>query len=194
MSIFTSIFGGSSQVKGAQPYIDAISDFDPTMYGGLGIGKPARDARKDLTAMRSGADIGTIAGLAPTINAVKSTYAANSDAAKRQIAADPTMFTEHPELVGAKQSEYQRGSDRDQGVAIGQATSDFYNNQQRFFQQAYSDAMARRQNAAGLKLNALQGAANAYTGSFRNQPGILSGVAGAVGAATGTGGIAGLFK
>lgn len=198
-----------------QKYLDSIYGFDPTQYGGVGMGKIGRDARKDLSYLRSGGDISGLAGFAGTLGAIKSGFGAQNRSALRNISMDPTIALQHPELVAAKQAEYQRGANQDQANTIAGAASDFSNRQQDVFQRAYSDAQGRRQNAAQMRLQALLGAGN-LAGSTMQQkgPGILGkiiggglgavkgflaggpagAVVGGVGGALGSGGGGGLFR
>jgi len=187
---------GNTQINPALlPYIQPIANFDPTMYGGLGLGKIARDARLDLSQIRGGKDISQIAGFAGPLGAIKAAYAAQNRTALRNLAMNPSIAIEHPELVAAQQAEYERGANQDQGNTIAGAASDFVNRQQDVFQRGYSDAMGRRLQAAGLKLGALQGAGNLAANSLQQKsPGILSRIlGGGLGAAAGflTGGPAG---
>lgn len=197
MSFLTSLFGGSETkpvggVKDGlgQGYIDTLANFDPAMYGGLGGGAFLKGAKQDYKALRSGQDISKIAGFSGQLGAINAGYASGDKVRNREMGMNPALMNQ-PELMAAQQADLQRQSNQDRSNTIAGAAGNFYNQTQNFGQGAFENQQARRQNAAGMKLNADQAAAQAYFGAFRQnqQGGIIPGLGqlaqGAGGAATG---------
>ena len=164
-----------------QQYIDSLYNFDPNMYGGLGAGRFLKGAKQDYKDLRSGKDISQIGGFGATLGAIKSAYGAADRDRNREFNSNVALANQ-PGLAAAQAAEMQRKSGQDQSNTIAGAASDLYNNTQQFGQNAFENLQARRQAAAGMKLNALGQATNSYLGSYRPPTSTGSGLLGGLGA------------
>lgn len=171
-----------------QKYIDSLYDFDPNMFGGLGAGRFLKGAKQDYKDLRSGKDISQIGGFGATLGAIKSSYGAADRDRNREFNSNIALANQ-PGLAAAQAAEMQRKSGQDQSNTIAGAASDLYNNTQQFGQNAFENLQARRQNAAGMKLNALGQATNSYLGAYRPPTGYSGGLLG--GLASGAGALLG---
>lgn len=180
--------GGINPNEG-QKYIDSLYDFDPNMFGGLGAGRFLKGAKQDYRDLRSGKDISTIGGFGGTLGAINAGYDSGDRSRTRELMSNLALSNQ-PTLAAAQAAELQRKSDQDRSGTIAQAASDFYNNTQAFGQNAFENLQARRQAAAGMKLNALGQAAGNYLSSFRaptsTSSGFLGGLGSIAGAAAGS--------
>jgi len=183
--------GGINPNQGQQ-YIDSLYNFDPNMYGGLGPGRFLKGAKQDYKDLRSGKDISTIGGFGSTLGAINAGYDSGDRARTRELMSNLALSNQ-PTLAAAQAAELQRKSDQDRSGTIAQAASDFYNNTQAFGQNAFENLQARRQAAAGMKLNALGQAAGNYLSSFKSPTsysgGVLGGVSKGLGLATSAAGL-----
>lgn len=176
--------GGIAPGMGQQ-YIDSLYTFDPNMYGGLGAGRFLKGAKQDYKDLRSGKDISQIGGFGSTLGAIKASYGAADRDRNREFNSNIALANQ-PGLAAAQAAEMQRKSGQDQSNTIAGAASDFYDNTQRFGQAAFENLQARRQNAAGMKLNALGQATNSYLGSYRPPTGYSGGLVGGIGKGLGS--------
>ncbi len=187
MSIWTTLFGGtqSREHAGANPYIDAISNFAGSINPN-NTGYAAKGAKRGLKALESG-EYDSNPALSGYFAPIRDAYATSVREGGREAAmgVGAKWGADNPVLAQRVSQLNEERARESEGQALTRMVPDLYNSFSNTYQQGQQNKIA----LTGMKGNALNDALKAYLAKFyqTESKGIIPGLAQAAGGAASMG-------